>query len=64
MADNVKLTTPKSMEQRISDRLKNSGEGANPDLVVKKGESPQRVFHNIHTSPGAKARNSGDGDKR
>jgi hypothetical protein len=40
----IKLKSP-SMEERIANRLCNSGEGANPDTTVKKGESPNRVFH-------------------
>jgi hypothetical protein len=46
MAD-IKLTGP-SMEERISNRLKNSGEGANPDISVQKGTGPTRTHHNIH----------------
>ena len=55
MPDNIKLTGP-SMEQRIANRLKNSGEGAMPDVSVKKGESPQRVFHNIHYTPNSSSK--------
>jgi hypothetical protein len=34
----VKLTSDKgSMEKRVSDRLKSSGEGASPDWQVQKG---------------------------
>ena len=35
-------------EARIANRLKNSGEGAKPDITTKTGDSPQRAFHNIH----------------
>jgi hypothetical protein len=40
----------KSMEQRIADRLLNSGAGAKPDVTTKTGESPNRTFHNLHHS--------------
>jgi len=40
--------TGKSMEQRIRDRTKNSGEGANPASIVKTGDSDRRTFHNLH----------------
>jgi hypothetical protein len=49
MPSEIKLNGP-SMEQRIADRQKNSGAGANPDVSVQKGNSPQRTFHNIHHS--------------
>ena len=58
----IKLTGP-SMEQRIADLLKNSGEGARPDVSVQKGEGPLRTHTNIHHSPGSKAR-GGEGGKR
>jgi hypothetical protein len=35
-------------EARIANRLRNSGAGAKPDTTVQTGNSPQRVFHNIH----------------
>jgi hypothetical protein len=35
-------------EARIASRLKNSGEGAKPNTTVQTGNSPNRVFHNIH----------------
>ena len=35
----IKLTG-KPMQDRITDRLKSSGEGAKPDLMVKKGDGP------------------------
>jgi hypothetical protein len=38
----------KSMDQRIADRLKNSGDAQHADHVVKKGESPERTITNIH----------------
>jgi hypothetical protein len=49
MPSEIKLNGP-SMEQRIANRLKNSGEGAKPDASVQQGSSAQRVFHNIHHS--------------
>lgn len=45
----VKLSG-KPQDQRIADRLKNSGAGANPDLTVTKGEGPTRTHTNIHLS--------------
>jgi hypothetical protein len=48
------------MEQRIANRLKNSG-GEQCDTTVKTGNSPQRVFHNIH--PSGSARQHGSTDK-
>jgi hypothetical protein len=59
----TKLTGP-SMEERISNRLKNSGEGARPDVHVQRGEGPTRTHTNIHHSPGSKARGGDGGDKR
>ena len=44
---------PASMAERVSRRLRNSGEGAGPDITIKTGDSPQRVFHNIHHSGSA-----------
>jgi hypothetical protein len=50
MAD-VKLTSGKGdMAKRISDRLKSSGEGANPDVMVRKGEGPTRTVTHLHHS--------------
>jgi hypothetical protein len=34
-------------EQRTANRLKNSG-GEGADHIIKKGDSPSRVFVNIH----------------
>jgi hypothetical protein len=45
----VKLTG-KPLAERLSDRLKNSGAGANPDLSTKHGDGPTRVHTNIHHS--------------
>jgi hypothetical protein len=47
----TKLSTNKSMEQRVKDRLANSGSGANPHVSVKTGEGAQRCHTNIHYSP-------------
>jgi hypothetical protein len=47
----TKLSTNKSMEQRVKDRLANSGSGANPHVSVKTGEGPTRTHTNIHYSP-------------
>jgi hypothetical protein len=44
----IKLSGP-PMEQRISNRLRNSG-GGDADVVVQKGEGPTRTFTNIHNS--------------
>jgi hypothetical protein len=47
----VKLTSGKGdMAQRVSDRLKSSGAGANPDVMVKTGNSPTRTITHIHHS--------------
>jgi hypothetical protein len=40
----------KPMAQRIADRLRNSGDGTNPDVHTQQGTSPRRVHHNIHNS--------------
>lgn len=37
--DKIKLTGP-SMEQRVADRLRNSGFGANPDQTTVHGTGP------------------------
>ena len=38
-----------TMEQRIANRLRNSG-GEEADHIVKKGEGPTRTITNIHPS--------------
>jgi hypothetical protein len=38
-----------SMEQRIRDRLKNSG-GQEADFTTQVGSGPTRLFHNSHNS--------------
>jgi hypothetical protein len=40
---------PASMEQRIRDRLKNSG-GQEADFTTQVGSGPTRLFHNSHNS--------------
>ena len=45
----IKLTG-KPMDQRISDRLKSSGEGAKPDQIVRKGDGPTRTITHLHHS--------------
>ena len=55
---------PASMQERINKRLRNSG-GEEADTVVKNGEGPTRVFHNIHNPGSARqhgADNPGEGD--
>jgi len=39
---------PSSMSQRIADRLRNSGDGSNPNEHSVQGSGPTRVHHNIH----------------
>lgn len=59
----IKLTGP-SMEQRIHDRLRNSGAGAKPDVSVQKGEGPTRTHTNIHHDGGGVAPARGkEGDR-
>jgi hypothetical protein len=53
----------KSMEQRVADRLKSSGD-PRADVITKHGEGPTRVFHHIHNAghvvqPGTAARETG-----
>jgi hypothetical protein len=54
----------KSMEQRIADRLKNSGDTANADVSVVHGTGPTRTHTNIHHSrnPQYGEGNPGEGD--
>ncbi len=40
--------------ERIAARLRNSGDAANADHVVEKGEGPTRTITNIHLSGSAK----------
>jgi hypothetical protein len=48
------------MEERISNRLRNSGEGLKADVVVKKGDGPTRTYHNIMNSPNVGRESKGD----
>jgi hypothetical protein len=47
MAAEVKLTG-KPMEERIRDRLRDSGAGIGATHTVKVGEGPTRVNHHVH----------------
>jgi hypothetical protein len=57
---------PASMAERISRRLGYSGAGANPDVTVTKGSSPNRTHTNLfhsarHLTP-SNAQHERDGD--
>jgi hypothetical protein len=55
---------PASMEQRIRNRLRNSG-GEEADFTTKVGEGPNRLFHNQHNPGSARQHgpdNKGEGD--
>jgi hypothetical protein len=39
-------------EQRIANRLRNSGGDYTGDHTTKTGDGPNRVFHNIHSNAG------------
>ena len=68
MACEVKYNTSHhagaTAEARITNRLRNSGDTKNADVVVQKGSSPQRTFTNIHHSRAQQygAPNKGEGD--
>jgi hypothetical protein len=63
MAD-VKLTSGEgSMQQRIDKRLRNSGEGASPDVTVQKGNSPLRTFTNLHHSASNETKEQNKGSR-
>jgi hypothetical protein len=49
MTAEVKLTTGKSIEQRVADRLKSSGD-PRADYHTQNGSGPTRVHHFIHKS--------------
>jgi hypothetical protein len=49
MTAEVKLTTGKSIEQRVADRLKPSGDPRS-DYHTQTGSGPTRVHHFIHKS--------------
>jgi hypothetical protein len=44
----VDVKQAKSTEQKIAERLRNSGEGSNPNVHTQHGTGAQRVHHNIH----------------
>ncbi len=48
MAD-IKLNGP-SMEQRIANRLRSSGEGSGADITTRHGDGPTRTVTHIHHS--------------
>jgi len=56
----------KSMEQRVADRLKNSGDTAHADVSVVHGAGPTRAHTNIHHSRNLSygPDNVGEGDIR
>jgi hypothetical protein len=57
--------TGKPLEQRLDDRLKNSGDEKRADIVTKHGEGARRTFHNIFHSGNARQQgegNPGEGD--
>jgi hypothetical protein len=58
--DKIKLTGP-SMEQRVADRLRNSGFGANPNQTTVHGTGPTRTHTNIFH--GGHVRDHGSEDK-
>jgi hypothetical protein len=43
----IKLNGP-TMEQRIANRLRNSGDGTNPNVRAVHGTGPTRTHTNIH----------------
>jgi hypothetical protein len=60
MAHETKLTSDKgSMQQRIADRMKSSGAGTNPDVMVKHGTGPTRTVTHIHHSSSQERRDGG-----
>jgi hypothetical protein len=66
MAHDVRLTSDKgSMEKRVSDRLRNSGEGLGADHHVVKGTGPTRTHTNIHhgSTQHMKQKNDQDGGR-
>jgi len=44
----VEVRQNKSTEQKIADRLRNSGEGSNPNVHTVHGEGPTRTHTNVH----------------
>jgi hypothetical protein len=65
MAHEIKLTSDKgSMDKRISDRLRPSGEGLGADHHVVKGSGPTRTHTFLHhgSSQGGAKRQGRDSD--
>jgi len=62
----VEVKQAQSTEQKIADRLRNSGEGSNPNVHTVHGTGPLRVHHNIHhaghyVQPNTQAKPTDDG---
>jgi len=62
----VEVRQAKSTEQKIADRLRNSGEGSNPNVHTVHGEGPTRTHTNVHHSghyvqPNTQAKPTSDG---
>jgi hypothetical protein len=59
---------PASMAERVAKRLRSSGEGTNPDVMVTKGSSPTRTVTHIHHSAAQSRpmnkRTESDGEER
>jgi hypothetical protein len=59
-----------SMQERIANRLKNSGEGAMPDQTASHGSGPTRTHTNLHhsarhlTPTNTRERDGGDWSKQ
>jgi hypothetical protein len=60
----VKLTGP-SMEQRINNRLRNSGTGSGtiPDKTVQTGNSARRTFTSLHHAAGHLSPSNAENDR-
>jgi hypothetical protein len=52
--------TGNPLEQRLSDRLKNSGDEKRADIVTKHGDGARRTFHNIFHSGNARTQGQPD----
>jgi hypothetical protein len=63
MPSDIKLTG-KPMDQRVTDRLKSSGEGAKPDAMIKKGDGPTRTITHLHHSATNEGSSTKQKDKR
>ena len=46
----VEVRQNKSTAEKIADRLRNSGEGSNPNVHTVHGEGPTRTHTNVHHS--------------